>query len=787
MPFTLDFSQIGLSDIANVGGKNASLGEMTRELTTQGIRVPGGFAVTAEAYQFFLKENGLAETISGILNRYNTQDVSGLQEAGASIRSAFMNAKMPAQLAEAIIAAYQEMGEPDVAVRSSATAEDLPGASFAGQQETYLNIRGSGALVHACQRCFASLYTDRAIHYRENQGYEHLKVHLAIAVQKMVRSDLACSGVMFSIDTESGFKDVILINAAYGLGENVVQGAVNPDEYYVYKPTLEKGFRPILQKRCGSKLIQMVYDEGGGKNVRNIPVAENRQKQLALNDDEILQLAKWAVQIENHYSKKHDHFTPMDMEWAKDGKSGELYIVQARPETVKATQSANIIETFRLKRKGARLIEGRAVGERVGIGRARIIRSTQELSTFQPGEVLIAERTDPDWEPVMKKAAAIVTDTGGRTCHAAIVSREVGVPAVVGCAEATSKIQQGQMLTVSCCEGDVGRVYPEEIPYEVQRIELDKLPELKTRIMMNLANPEQAFHLASLPTAGVGLARMEFVINNYVKIHPMALVQFDSLTDLQAKHQIESLTEQYEDKTEYFVDKLAQGISMIAAAFNPRDVILRMSDFKTNEYANLIGGREFEPEEANPMIGFRGASRYYSPRYAPGFALECQAVQRVRKQMGLLNLKVMIPFCRTIEEGKQVLEVMSENGLQRGDDGLEVYVMCEIPSNVILADQFSEIFDGFSIGSNDLTQLVLGVDRDSETLAHIFDERNAAVKRMIQQVIKTAKSAGRKVGICGQAPSDYPDFAKFLVEQGIDSISLTPDSVPRTLMMLAEQ
>jgi pyruvate,water dikinase len=673
-----------------------------------------------------------------------------------------------------------------VAVRSSATAEDLPDASFAGQQETYLNVYGANEVVDACHRCFASLFTDRAISYRTINGFDHFDVALSVGVQKMVRSDLASSGVMFSIDTETGFKNAALITAAYGLGENVVQGAVNPDEYFVFKPTLKQGFRPILEKRLGTKEIKMVYDIGGGKLTKNIPVPVSERVKFAITDDEILQLAEWACIIEDHYSEVRGKLSPMDIEWAKDGRTGELFIVQARPETVQSQKSGNILKNYKLNGSSDVLIKGRAVGEMIGQGKANVILEVHNIEDFQAGQVLVTNKTDPDWEPIMKKASAIVTNQGGRTCHAAIIAREMGIPAIVGCGNATGLIKSGQEVTISCAEGEEGKVYSGLVPFEVIETSLDNLPTLSTKILMNVGNPEEAFGLSSIPCDGVGLARMEFIIANHIKAHPLALMNFDTLEDKAAKWEISQLTARYENKADFFVDKLAHGIGTIAAAFYPKPVVVRMSDFKSNEYANLLGGRAFEPTEENPMIGWRGASRYYDPKYREAYGLECQALKRVRDDMGLTNVIPMIPFCRTPEEGRKVLAEMEKHGLKRGENGLEVYVMCEIPSNVILADEFSQVFDGFSIGSNDLTQLTLGLDRDSSLVAHIFDERNEAVKSMVRTVIQKAKANHRKIGICGQAPSDYPEFAKFLVEQGIDSISLNPDSVLKTMLELAK-
>jgi pyruvate,water dikinase len=673
-----------------------------------------------------------------------------------------------------------------VAVRSSATAEDLPEASFAGQQETYLNIHGVAMLLDAVKRCFASLFTDRAIVYRAHRGFDHSQVALSVGVQKMVRSDLACAGVMFSIDTETGFPNAVLVNGAFGLGESVVQGTVNPDEFYVFKPTLATGCRPILQKTLGTKEFKLVYDEGGTRQTRSVPVSLADRERFVLTDDDILTLARWAVLVEDHYSRLRGVPTPMDIEWAKDGKSGELFLVQARPETVHTRRDSLVLERFRLEARGDVLVKGRAVGEKIGQGPARIIRSAADLAQLQQGEVLVTEMTDPDWEPVMKRAAAVVTDRGGRTCHAAIVSRELGIPAVVGTATGTSVVRTGDDITVSCAEGEAGFVYRGRLPVRIDRTDLADIARPRTRMMMNVANPAEAFSLSFLPNDGVGLARLEFIIGTHVRTHPMALLHPERVTNAQERRAIEHLTRGYSDKGQYFVDRLAEGVAMIAAAFWPKDVIVRLSDFKTNEYAGLLGGAAFEPKEENPMLGFRGASRYYDERYREGFALECRAMRKVRNEMGLENVKLMVPFCRTVEEGRRVIGEMAANGLLRGERGLEIYVMCEIPSNVILAAEFAKIFDGFSIGSNDLTQLVLGVDRDSELVARLFDERNDAVKRTIAQVIASARAAGRKIGICGQAPSDYPEFAQFLVQEGIDSLSLNPDSQLKTMLAIVE-
>jgi pyruvate,water dikinase len=789
--FILWFDQLGIEDVPLVGGKNASLGEMYKNLTKKGVRVPNGFAVTAYAYQYLLKETGMDKKIKRILFGLNTRNLKNLQSKGRQIRELIRHCDFPEELTKEIKKAYKKMCAQygkhcDTAVRSSATAEDLPTASFAGQQETYLNIRGEKNLIDACKKCFASLFTNRAISYRVDQGFDHMKVHLSIGVQKMVRSDHACSGVMFTIDTESGFPNVVFITAAYGLGENVVQGAVNPDEYYVFKPTLKKGFKPILSKNIGAKRIKMVYCEEGSKPTRNVPVSEKDRKSFALTDKEIIQLADWGCIIEDHYSKKAKHFKPMDIEWAKDGRTNKLFIVQARPETVASQKKKNIYQIYKLSRKGKILTTGRSVGEKIGSGRANIIRSAKDISKFRKGEILVTEITDPDWEPIMKIASAIITNRGGRTSHAAIVSRELGIPCVVGCGNATEQIKKGQKITASCAEGDIGFVYEGLLKYSVKEINLEHVPKTRTKIMMNVGAPEQAFELASIPNDGVGLAREEFIIGSYIKIHPRALLNFNKLKDKAVKAQINELTFAYPDKKTYFIERLSQGIATIAAAFYPNPVIVRMSDFKSNEYANLIGGKDFEPKEDNPMLGWRGASRYYSKEYGEAFGLECTAIKKVREEMGLTNVKIMIPFCRTPEEGRKVLQTLKKHKLERHKHGLDVFVMCEIPANVILVDQFSRIFDGFSIGTNDLTQLTLGLDRDSELVSSIYDERNDAVEFMVKKVIEGAKKNRRKIGICGDAPSTYPEFAEFLVECGIDSISLSPDAVIKTKLIIAK-
>lgn len=805
------FDEIGIADIPVVGGKNASLGEMIQQLTPKGINVPTGFATTAYAYRHFIQSAGLEAKLRKLFADLDVEDVKNLRERGKKARSLLIHTPFPVELREAIATAYHSLCEQyhadtDVAVRSSATAEDLPDASFAGQQETYLNVVGVEGVLAACHKCFASLFTDRAISYRHAKGFDHFSIALAVGVQKMVRSDLATSGVMFSIDTETGFKDAALITAAYGLGENVVQGSVNPDEYYVFKPTLKTGFRPIIDKKLGSKELKMIYDDGS-KFTKNVLVSPSERGKFALSDEEILQLASWTCLIEDHYSQVHGIFTPMDIEWAKDGITNQLFIVQARPETVQSQKTGNVLRSYRLllgnrewgigngenshsslpdSQSPIPLVTGSAIGEAISQGKARLILDVQKLEQFQVGEVLVTERTDPDWEPIMKRASAIVTNSGGRTCHAAIIARELGVPAIVGCGNATEILKPGQEVTISCAEGEEGKVYPGLLPFEVKEVPLENLPRTRTKILMNVGNPQEALSLSAIPNDGVGLARTEFIIANQIQIHPMALIHYDSLKDEFVKAKIADITSLYDDKPQYFVDKLAQGIGRIAAAFYPKPVIVRTSDFKSNEYANLLGGRQFEPHEENPMLGWRGAARYYDEGYREAFALECHALKRVREEMGLTNVIPMIPFCRTPDEGRLVLAEMAKNGLKQGVNDLQVYVMCELPSNVILAEEFAEVFDGFSIGSNDLTQLTLGIDRDSALVARLFDERSPAVKRMVKMVIETAKKCDRKIGICGQAPSDYPEFAQFLVEQGIDSISLNPDSVLKTMLEVAK-
>jgi pyruvate,water dikinase len=784
--FALPFREITLGDVDRFGGKNASLGEMIRELTGAGIRVPDGFAVTADAFRLHLSRGGVADSIERALETLDVRDLAALRRTADAIRASVRSVPLPSEVAAEIAGAYAALsaqcGEPetDVAVRSSATAEDLPGASFAGQQETYLNVRGAEALLGAVRDCMASLYTERAIVYRSEHGFAHRAVALSVGVQKMVRSDLGSAGVAFTLDTESGCRDVVLITGAWGLGETVVQGRVNPDEYRVHKPTLAQGFRPILRKELGEKAVKLVYAEGAARPVREVAVPPRERRAFVLDDDSILELARWAVAIERHYSARAGRDTPMDLEWARDGRSGELYVVQARPETVHSQVARPVIETYRLRGKGSALVRGKAVGSGVGAGAVRVVHGLQDLAALERGEVLVAAMTDPDWEPVLERAAAIVTDKGGRACHAAIVARELGLPCVVGTGDATRTLATGRPVTVSCAEGEEGRVYDGLVPFEREEIDPRTLPEPRVPVMLNVGNPEIAFQVARLPAAGVGLARIEFVVSGWIGVHPMALVHPERI-DADARARIAERTQGFASGADFFVERLASGVAMIAAAFWPRPVIVRFSDFKTNEYAGLIGGAPFEPVEANPMIGFRGASRYYDERYREGFALECAAMRRVRDEMGLRNVELMIPFCRTLQEGRRVLDEMAGHGLRRGENGLQVLVMCEIPNNVILAEEFAELFDGFSIGSNDLTQLALGVDRDSELLAGIFDERDPGVLRLIRSVVEAAHRRGRKVGICGQAPSDHPDFAEFLVEVGIDSISVTPDSLARVV------
>jgi pyruvate,water dikinase len=786
----VELADVDLSAISSVGGKNASLGEMLRNLTAIGVRVPAGFAVTAEAFRQHVAQAGLEDRIYPALAHLDIRNVSGLARVADGIRRDIRSVPLPGAVEDAVLAAYAELsrsyGEPetDVAVRSSATAEDLPSASFAGQQETYLNVRGRAELLSAVRDCMASLFTDRAIVYRTERGFDHRQVSLSVGVQKMVRSDLASAGVIFTLDTESGFRDVVLLTASWGLGETVVQGRVNPDEYWVHKPTLDLGFAPIVRRERGNKALKLVYAEGGTGRVRELRTTQAERDGFVLEKNEILELARWAIAIERHYTAHAGKPTPMDIEWAKDGRTGELFVLQARPETVHSQAGPPHFENYRLLEKGRVLVRGKSVGAKIGTGPVRVVHTASELGEFRTGEVLVTQMTDPDWEPVLRKAAAVVTDQGGRTCHAAIVARELGLPCVVGTETATSTLETGHEVTVSCAEGDEGRIYAGNLAFEREDIDPAKLPTPRVPVMLNVGNPENAFRLGQLPVAGVGLARIEFVVSGWIGIHPMALIHPERITDPAVLAEIRRRTQGFASPPDYFVDRLASGVAQIAAAFYPRPVIVRFSDFKTNEYAGLVGGAYFETKEQNPMIGFRGASRYYDDRYREAFALECRSIRRVREEMGLSNVKVMIPFCRTLEEGRLVLAEMAKAGLVRGEAGLEVYVMCEIPNNVIQAAEFSDLFDGFSIGSNDLTQLTLGVDRDSELLAHIFDEQDPGVKRLIEMVTRAAHAKGRKVGLCGQAPSDHPEFAVFLADIGIDSISITADALPKIARIL---
>ncbi len=786
------FEEITIDDISLVGGKNASLGEMYRELTPQGIKIPNGFAITADAYRYMLDQAGAWQGLHDSLDELDADDVDDLARRAARARDIVYASTLPQDLTEQILAAFNRLqkqydGEISVAVRSSATAEDLPDASFAGQQDTYLNIHSATQLLDACRRCFASLFTDRAIHYRIDKGFDHFKIALSIAVMKMVRSDLAASGVMFSLDTDSGFRDVVYITAAYGLGENIVQGAVDPDEFYVHKPLFEQGHRTVLRRKLGSKKIKMLYASGRTREpTRNVPTAKEERIRFCIAEEDVLTLADYAIKIEAHYSKLAGHDKPMDMEWAKDGIDGELYIVQARPETVESQTSVTTLEIYHLQETGEILSSGNAVGARIASGQARLIRDVGQLNEFRPGEVLVADTTTPDWEPVMKIAAAIVTNRGGRTCHAAIVARELGIPAIVGCDNATTMIPNGTPVTADCSQGNQGRVYAGELAFERTLVDLGALARPQTKIMLNLGNPDIAFKTSFLPNDGVGLARMEFIINESIKAHPMALLHPDKVLDPSQRKKLVALSRGYDSPGDFFVKRLSEGVGTIAAAFWPKPVVVRMSDFKSNEYAALLGGQHFEPVEANPMLGFRGAFRYTHPDYAEGFALECAAMKRVREDMGLRNVILMIPFCRRIDEARRVLQVMADNGLKRGDNGLQVYVMCEIPNNVIQIDAFAGLFDGFSIGSNDLTQLTLGVDRDSDIVAAEFDERDDGVKEMIRMATEGARRNHRHSGLCGQAPSDFTEMAEYLVTIGIDSISLNPDTIISTTQKILE-
>ena len=788
--YVIPFRELTLDDLPRVGGKNASLGEMLQALAAKRVAVPDGFALTADAFRATVREAGVTDEIYRALDRLDPGNIRELKAVAHRVRERVRAAPLPAAVSAQLVAAYGTLSEQsaeqftDVAVRSSATAEDLPGASFAGQHETLLNVRGLAALDAAVRSCFASLFTDRAIVYRATRGFSHRNVAMSVGVQKMVRSDLASGGVMFTLDTETGFPDVVLITGAWGIAETVVQGRVRPDEFWVHKPTLKAGFPSIIRRERGTKAVKLIYAEGGTKAVQEVRVPAEDRLRLVLSDDEVLQLARWGLIIEDHYSARAERPTPMDIEWAKDGRLGQLYIVQARPETAHARATGPKFELYKLREAGRLLLRGKSVGSKIGVGRARVLQSPAEVGQFHEGEVLVAPMTDPDWEPVLKRAVAVVTDEGGRTCHAAIVSRELGIPCVVGTGNATHTLHTGQDVTVSCAEGDDGRVYEGRLAFDREEIDPARLPASPVPLMLNLGNPENAFQLSRLPSAGVGLARIEFIVSSWIGIHPMAVLHPERVDDPKVVAAIKRRSAGFETATEFFVDRLASGVAQIAAAFYPRPVVVRFSDFKTNEYAGLLGGKGFEPTEANPMIGFRGASRYYDERYREGFALECAAIRRVRETMGLTNVKVMIPFCRTVDEARKVLGELERNALRRGQQGLEVYMMCEIPNNVVLVEEFSELFDGFSIGSNDLTQLALGVDRDSEILAHLFDERDPGVKRLIQLVVDGAHRHGRQVGICGQAPSDYPGYAEYLVSVGIDSISLNPDALPNVLERL---
>lgn len=785
--YILWYQTLGMGDVNRVGGKNASLGEMISNLANAGVQVPGGFATTAYAFNQFLEQSGVEAKIYDLLDKLDVDDVNALAEAGKKIRNWILDTPFQAELENEIKAAFETLcgesgDQASFAVRSSATAEDMPDASFAGQQETFLNVKGYESVLVAIKHVFASLFNDRAISYRVHQGYDHKGVALSAGIQRMVRSDLASSGVMFTIDTESGFEDVVFITSSYGLGEMVVQGAVNPDEFYVHKPTLEKDKPAVLRRNLGSKLTQMVYSESTehGKQVEIIDVEKAQSLDFSVSDDEVMELARQAMIIEKHYER------PMDIEWAKDGVDGKLYIVQARPETVRSREDMQVIERFQLQGAGKTICTGRAIGHKIGAGTAKVLESIEEMDKIQQGDVLVTDMTDPDWEPIMKKASAIVTNRGGRTCHAAIIAREMGIPAVVGCSDATDSIAPGDEVTVSCAEGDTGYIYSDVLDFDVTRSRIDSMPDLPLKVMMNVGNPDRAFDFARLPHEGVGLARLEFIINRMIGVHPKALLNFDEQPE-ELREEISEIIAGYASPVEFYIEKLVEGIASIGAAFSPKKVIVRMSDFKSNEYFNLVGGYQYEPDEENPMLGFRGASRYISEDFRDCFALECEAIKRVRNKMDLTNVEIMIPFIRTVEEGRQVIDLLAEQGLKQGENGLRVIMMCELPSNALLADQFLDMFDGFSIGSNDLTQLTLGLDRDSGLIAHLFDERNDAVKALLSIAIKAAKERGKYVGICGQGPSDHEDFAAWLVEQGIDSVSLNPDTVVETWLYLAEK
>ena len=785
------FKEIGVQDVPLVGGKNASLGEMYNNLTRKGINVPDGFTLTARAYWHYLKFNGIDKKMKEIFSGFNRKSLRSLEATGAKMRNLIIGGKIPPDLKEEILSNYRKLSKEygkanvDVAVRSSATAEDLPSASFAGAHESYLNVRGEGELLRAVKKCVASLFNNRAIAYRDEKGFSHLKIALSVGIMKMVRSDLASSGIMFTLDTETGFPNVVLINSIYGLGEMIVKGKITPDEFYVFKPTLEKGYKSIILKNLGRKTRKFIYGKRGG--IKEVPVSKKKEREFSLEDKEILTLAKWAIILEKHYTEKYGRWTPQDIEWAKDGETGKLFIVQSRPETVFSSQKKHVFREYKIRAKKRPILGGIAVGNKIGVGKVRVISDLSEINQFQKGEVLVTKMTDPDWVSVFPLASAIITDEGGKTCHAAIVSRELGIPCIVGTKKATKVLKTGQEVTVDCTQGLDGRIFAGKVPFSVKEYQLTKVPNLKSEIAVNIAAPEIAFKIASLPVDGVGLAREEFIIGEKIRIHPLALYYYDKIKNKELRKKIAALTIEHKDKKEYFVKELAEGIAQIAAAFYPRKVIVRFSDFKTNEYRQLIGGELFEPKEDNPMLGWRGASRYYDKRFRPAFRMEVEAIKRVRNVFGLKNVKVMIPFCRTPEEGKKVLALLKQYGLERGKDGLEVYVMAEIPSNVILIENFLDLFDGMSIGSNDLTQLTLGIDRDNAFLQKIADERNEAVKKSIKKIIASCRKRGKYVGICGEAPSEWPDFAQFLLEEGIGTISLTPDAVMKTIVILSKR